>query len=145
MEFIRAHADGRVYFLEVAARVGGAYIHGMIEHATGINLWEEWARIEALPKGEGYALPPRRHDYAGLIISLARQAHPDTAQYQDPEIVWRMEQRHHAGLIVASPIAARLDLLLDSYTGRFAADYSASAPRTPTGRPVWRTNPRGIC
>ena len=25
-EFIRSHADGRYYFLEIAARVGGAFI-----------------------------------------------------------------------------------------------------------------------
>ncbi|MEO8395812.1 MAG: ATP-grasp domain-containing protein, partial [Chloroflexota bacterium] len=38
-EFIKAHADGRFYFLEVAARVGGAFISDMIEKATNINLW----------------------------------------------------------------------------------------------------------
>ena len=45
-EFIRGEADGQFYFLEIAARVGGAHIDLMIEHATGLNLWEEWARIE---------------------------------------------------------------------------------------------------
>ena len=45
-EFIHAHADGQFYFLECAARVGGAYINEMVEAATGINLWREWARIE---------------------------------------------------------------------------------------------------
>jgi len=43
-EFIRAHSDGDFYFLECAARVGGAYISEMVEIATGINLWREWAR-----------------------------------------------------------------------------------------------------
>ncbi len=42
-EFLRAHDDGKVYFIEVAARVGGAYISNEIEAATGINLWREWA------------------------------------------------------------------------------------------------------
>ena len=45
-EYIRAHADGRFYFLEIAARVGGAFISDLVETATGINLWREWARIE---------------------------------------------------------------------------------------------------
>ncbi len=45
-EYIRAHADGRLYFLEIAARVGGAFISDLVEAATGINLWREWARIE---------------------------------------------------------------------------------------------------
>src|SRR5580700_1022451 len=45
-EFLRAHEDGKIYFIEIASRVGGAYISDMIEAATGINLWREWARIE---------------------------------------------------------------------------------------------------
>src|SRR5207244_2079921 len=38
-EFLRSHADGKFYFIEVAARVGGAYISDVIETATGITLW----------------------------------------------------------------------------------------------------------
>jgi biotin carboxylase len=45
-EYIRAHADGRYYFLEIAARVGGAFIADLVEVSTGVNLWREWARIE---------------------------------------------------------------------------------------------------
>ncbi len=45
-EYIRAHEDGRLYFLEIAARVGGAFISDLVQTATGINLWREWARIE---------------------------------------------------------------------------------------------------
>src|SRR5579864_3323018 len=85
-EFIRAHADNNYYFLECAARVGGAYINEMVEAATGINLWREWARIE-IPSGDGsYQLPPVREEYAGVILSLARQENPDTSAYNDSEI-----------------------------------------------------------
>ena len=45
-EFIKSDADGEFYFLEIAARVGGAYIADVLEAATGINLWREWARME---------------------------------------------------------------------------------------------------
>ena len=45
-EFIRSAEDGRWYFLETSARVGGAYIVDVVEAATGINLWREWAKIE---------------------------------------------------------------------------------------------------
>src|SRR3982074_1177864 len=72
-EFIRAHADGHVYFLECAARVGGAYINEMVEAATRINLWREWARIEIAGGDGSYQLPPVREDYGGVILSLARQ------------------------------------------------------------------------
>ncbi|MCB0135074.1 MAG: ATP-grasp domain-containing protein, partial [Caldilineaceae bacterium] len=76
-EFIRAEADGTFHFLEIAARVGGANIDLMLEHATGINLWREWARLELahLNKQE-YELPPTHQEYAGLVVSLARQPWP---------------------------------------------------------------------
>src|SRR5262249_21722345 len=43
-EFIKGREDGRFYFLETAARVGGANIAETVEAATGINFWAEWAR-----------------------------------------------------------------------------------------------------
>src|ERR1700686_255726 len=45
-EFIKSEADGEFYFLEIASRVGGAYIADVLEAASGINLWREWARLE---------------------------------------------------------------------------------------------------
>src|SRR5580698_2259377 len=82
-EFLKANADGKFYFLEVAARVGGAYISDVIEAATGINLWREWARLEVGAGKQPYQLPATRHDYAGAIVSLARQDQPDTSAYND--------------------------------------------------------------
>lgn len=123
-EFIKGQADGRLYFLETAARVGGANIADLIEQATGLNMWQEWARIElAQAKGEPYQLPSLREDYAGLITCLSRQPHPDLSAYNDPEVVWRQPKEYHAGLIIASPDATRVANLLDDYTHRFAADF----------------------
>src|SRR6266550_1858786 len=45
-EFIKSDADGKFYFLEIAARVGGAYIADVLEAASGLNLWREWAKLE---------------------------------------------------------------------------------------------------
>lgn len=133
-EFIRAHADGHFYFLECAARVGGAYINEMVEAATGINLWREWARIE-IAGGDGtYKLPPVREDYAGVILSLARQESPDTSAYNDPEVVTRIKKHHHAGLILKSSESGRLPALLESYAGRFAQDFMAVEP--PRDKPT---------
>jgi biotin carboxylase len=128
-EFIRGRDDGRFYFLETAARVGGANIADLVEAATGVNLWREWARVEVADAGgTAYAPPPVRQDHAGLLISLARQEQPDTSAYDDPEIVWRLEKKHHAGLLVASPDAARVEALLASYMTRFREDFYASMP-----------------
>src|SRR5829696_4252185 len=51
-EFIKSDADGKFYFLEIAARVGGAYISDVLEAASGVNLWREWARLE-IADGKG--------------------------------------------------------------------------------------------
>jgi len=127
-EFIRAHSDGNFYFLECAARVGGAYISEMVEIATGINLWREWARIEIAGGKEPYRLPAVRNDYAGLILSLARQEDPDTSAYNDPEIALRLKRRHHAGLVLRSPDPARIRNLLENYSRRFAQEFMAIEP-----------------
>ena len=128
-EYIRAHADGRLYFLENAARVGGANIAECVEYATGVNLWREWARIEyANLLGETYQLPQTHAGYAGVINCLAKQEWPDLSGYNDPEIVWRMTKKYHAGFIVSSPDAARAEELLNSYAERFARDFLAVMP-----------------
>jgi biotin carboxylase len=127
-EFIRAAADGQFYFLEVAARVGGAHTAELVEAATGVNLWREWARIEVAGEHGRYELPPVREDYAGIVISLARQEWPDTSDYDDPEIVFRLRKRHHVGLLVASHDPGRVDDLLDSYVRRFLRDFNATLP-----------------
>ena len=127
-EFIRGRDDGEFYFLETAARVGGAHIAELVEAATGIDLWTEWAKVVFADKTQPYRLPERRKDYAGLIITLARQENPDTTDYDDPEIVWRLNKRHHAGLIVRSRQWQRVNTLIESYAERFRADFHASMP-----------------
>jgi biotin carboxylase len=127
-EFIRAHADGRIYFLEIAARVGGAHISDLIEAATGINLWAEWAKLEITRlRGETYTLPAVKREHAGLMVSLARQEWPDMRGYHDPEVVWRLHKRQHAGLIVAAQEKARVDALISAYYDRWLHDFLAVA------------------
>ncbi|HXX01566.1 MAG TPA: ATP-grasp domain-containing protein [Candidatus Acidoferrales bacterium] len=128
-EFIHAQADGQFYFLECAARVGGAYINEMVEAATGINLWREWARIEVAGGDGSYKLPPVREDYAGVIISLARQENPDTSAYNDPEVQLRIKKHHHAGLVLHSKEPSRIAALLESYAQRFAEEFLAVEPQ----------------
>lgn len=126
-EFIKA-ASGEFFFLETAARVGGAHIVEMIEAASGVNLWREWASIETLGDGDSYDLPGARTDHAGLVVCLARQERPDLSAYNNPEVVWKMNRDHHAGLIVASPSIARVKELIDEIADRFQRDFMAVAP-----------------
>ena len=133
-EFIQAHADGEFYFLECAARVGGAYINEMVEAATGVNLWREWARIEVAGGDGSYRLPPVREDYAGVILSLARQEEPDTSAYNDPEVYLRIKKHHHAGLVLRSADPGRVPALLETYAERFAQEFLAVEP--PRSKPT---------
>lgn len=167
-EFIKSDADGEFYFLEMAARVGGAYIADVLEAASGLNLWREWAHMEVndddadcdaaagqkpdrkrnagqkpdpgVPArasrvgwgGKGglssNKLKPLRNEYAGIVLSLSKQETPDTSAYDDPEIVYRVKKRHHAGLIVRSKKLERVEELITQYAARFADDFVAVVP-----------------
>jgi len=127
-EFIRSSA-GKIYFLETAARVGGAHIVELVEAASGINLWAEWAKTEIAGEDGKYSPPRPRTDFAGLLVSLARQEWPDTSSFNDDEIVWRMTGKsHHVGFIVRSPKLHRVHTLLAGYTARVQNEFHASAP-----------------
>jgi biotin carboxylase len=126
-EFIRS-TDGGWFFLETSARVGGAFIVDVIEAATGANLWREWARLEIAGEDGRYDAPRPTTGSAGIVLTLARQEEPDLSTFADPEIVRRLKKPYHAGLIVASPDAGRVEHLLDDYAKRFYADFFASAP-----------------
>jgi biotin carboxylase len=132
-EFIKSDADGKFYFLEIAARVGGAYIAEVLDAASGVNLWREWARLEIADGKAQAKITPLRKEYAGIILSLAKQEQPDTSAYVDPEIIYRVKKRHHAGLIVRAPRLERVNELLDEYGRRFVEDFVAVAP--PPERP----------
>jgi hypothetical protein len=133
-EFIKSEQDGKFYFLEIAARVGGAYISDVLEAASGVNLWHEWARMEI--DGERVAskpIRPPRKEYAGIVLSLAKQEKPDTSHYDDAEITYRVKKRHHAGLIVRAKEFERVTGLLNDYALRFVEDFVAVVP--PPERP----------
>jgi biotin carboxylase len=133
-EYIQGREDGKIYFLETSARVGGAHIADLVEAGTGINLWAEWAKIEIDGGAGQYRLKQERSNYGGLLVSLARQEKPDTSAFNDPEVVWRMEKKHHVGIIVSSPSYERVSYLMDQYLERIREDYLAVAP--PRAKPT---------
>jgi hypothetical protein len=132
-EFIKSAEDGQFYFLEIAARVGGAYIAEALEAASGLNLWREWAKIEAADSAHPYRQPKVDKAYGGIVLSLARQEYPDTGSYTDPEITYRVKKRHHVGLVVRSENLERVEELLGQYARRFTEDFTAVVP--PLERP----------
>jgi hypothetical protein len=81
-----------------------------------------------------YALPKVKHLYAGSVICLARQEHPDTSSYNAPEVVQHLDRHHHAGLIVCANSADRVETLVREYSDRFLEEFCATepAPDKPT-------------
>ena len=123
-----ARGSGGFVFLETSARVGGAYIVDTIEAATGVNLWREWARVDIAGERGTYAVPPHRNDYAGIVLSLARQEAPDMSAYTDPEIVTIIRRSYHAGVVFSAPDPQRIEAIIADYTPRFYRDFFATAP-----------------
>jgi hypothetical protein len=127
-EFIESKETGELYFLETASRVGGANLAEMVEFASGVNLWGEWARIEnASFRKTTYKLPKIHKTYAGIVVSLSRFEYPDTTSFTDVEIVWKMHKQWHIGMIVVSDSSERVLELLDKYTLRISNEFHASA------------------
>ena len=124
-EFLQSEEDGKFYLLEVACRVGGAYIANVLEHACNFNLWREWAKLETATDENPYQPPKLRKDFAGVALALANTDAPDTSHYIDEEIVYRVSKPKHVGLIVYSKKQKRVDELLGSYSERIASDFLA--------------------
>lgn len=129
-EALKSASDGKFYFIETSARVGGAHIAEMVEAATGLNLWEEWAKIEyANALNQIYKTPIMNKDHAGVIISLTKQEKPDYSKFSDPEIVWKMDDMdHHIGLIAKSGDRNKIIELMDKYAHVVQAEFHATAP-----------------
>ena len=108
-EFLQSAADGKFYLLEVACRVGGAYIANVLEHASGFNLWREWAKIETETDANPYKPPKTRKDFAGIAL-------------------YKINKPKHVGLIFLSSKHKRIKELLGVYTERITADFLAVAP-----------------
>jgi biotin carboxylase len=127
-EFIESESDGKFYFLETSARVGGANLSELVFAASGINLWREWAKIEILRGESDYQYPEVQDYYAGIITSLSKQEWPNLSSYNDPEIVWRLNKPYHAGFVLRSKYYNVVGDLLEKYTERFYKDFFTTAP-----------------
>lgn len=127
-EFIKCNEDGKIYFLETSSRVGGAHLAEMVEAASGINLWGEWAKIEdALVRDETYKVQSPKKQYAGIVLTLSKYEHPDLSGFNDSEVCFRVPLEYHAGLIVKSDKHERVRELLDDYAERLVKDFAAVA------------------
>lgn len=113
-EFIRGKKDGKWYFLETSSRVGGAHIPDLVEAATGVNLWREWAKIEnAVLKGLPYVPLVASNLSAGLIIALAKEQKPDHTVFECEEAVKFLPLDYHVGVVYQALSAEKIQEKLD--------------------------------
>jgi hypothetical protein len=127
-EFIKCNEDGKIYFLETSSRVGGAHLAEMVDAASDVNLWAEWAKIEdALIKGNEYKLPTVKKGFAGIVLTLSKYQYPDLSIFDDSEVCFRVPLEYHAGLIVKCDNHAKVRELLDDYAERLVKDFATVA------------------
>lgn len=112
-EYIRG-IDGQYYFLETSSRVGGAHIPDMVEAATGVNIWREWAKLEnALLDGTKYSVVETQKLYSGLIVSLAREKHSNTHDLNNEHVEKFLPIDYHIGIVYKAETADIIDERLD--------------------------------
>ncbi|MDQ1161930.1 biotin carboxylase [Chryseobacterium sp. SORGH_AS 447] len=122
-EFIRSKENGKYYFLETSSRVGGAHIPDLVEAATNINIWREWAKIEdALLRGKDYQISKPTGYYSGLIIALIKDKEPDYTHFQCEEAVKFLPIDYHAGIVYKSNDAELVQRRLDEAAEKIHAD-----------------------
>lgn len=122
-EFLRSHADGKFYFVGIGARVGGGLggeSHAqLVEAATGVNLWREWAKLEISDlRRRTYAVPESFEGYAGCVACMSPGASLDFESIEDPTIVSRIRTGNQSGLILRAAGPDRLRSLLEKYSAQ---------------------------
>lgn len=111
VEFLRPAGEERLCFRQIAAPMDAPWMERLIETATGLNPWREWARLEvAHLRGEAYLLPETWEQYAGLL--LCPSEHPAWAALDLTEMVERFDWAHGGGLLLRGASAQRVEELL---------------------------------
>ena len=128
-EYIVRDGGKEILFLETSARCGGAHLTDMVEAATGVSLWTEWANIEhSVLTGKKYHLPMVDELQAGIIVTLSRFEKPDYENFTDEEIWWRLHKNYHIGFIFQHKTSKRIEELLAKYAELIRNEYSAAVP-----------------
>ncbi len=123
--------DNGVYFLEIGARVAGSYLDRLTTAATGVDLFYESAKLELHWLGDDYKLDKPYRKEAGIVLCLSREKHPCTSFCADmPELVWTLDQEHHAGCTVASSNSDKIDDLVATIRDNLVRDHLAVLPAT---------------
>jgi biotin carboxylase len=143
-KFLRSHANGNHYFVEMGAQVGEDTFEGcpvisqLVEASTGVNLGREWARLEIADlRQESYRTPDSFDGYAGSVSARSQGTVPDLDLITDPAIVSRVHIEGHAGLIVRAATPERVQKLLEDFRAPIAK-ISAASTSLEQVSPTWQ-------
>jgi len=136
--FLRSHTDGSYYFLEIGAGVGGAFLDetyaadsfmdNLVQAATGVNLWREWANLEIADlRHTGHAVPDSCEGYAGSVLCASQGAVPNLEAFADPAIVTRVRSGTHAGLILRAANPERARNLIGEFTAQLESELAVAS------------------
>jgi len=144
---IRSKVDGSYYFLEIGAGVRGAFpdetyagdtfpcdsfpgdsfMDNLVQAATGVSLWREWANLEIADlRHTGYAVPDSYEGYAGSVLCASRGAGPNLEAFADPAIVTRFRGGKHAALILRAASPERIRNLLGDYAAQLESELAVA-------------------
>ncbi|SHI58795.1 ATP-grasp domain-containing protein [Cruoricaptor ignavus] len=134
-EFIRNKENGEWYFLETSSRVGGAHIADMVEAATEVNIWAEWARIEqAVLHGERYKLKKPKPKPAGLTVALSSQQKQDYSRFSQDNILKTIELDYHFVIVHQAANDEDLAKSMDDAAAKISQSTLSVMPAKTGGR-----------
>lgn len=121
---------GELNFLEIAARVPGSNLDQLTTAATGVDLFEESAKIQYCSVTDvPYKLAKFRYQEAGIVQCLAQLEQPSLDGIAHiPEIKWTWNKEHHIGAAFASPETSRIEALTSEILERFQQEHLAVMP-----------------
>jgi len=141
-QLIRSKVDGSYYFLEIGAGVGGAFpdetyagdtfpwdsfMDNLVEAATGVSLWREWANLEIADlRHTGYAVPDTYEGYAGSVLCASQGAAPNLEAFADPAIVICVRSGKHAGLILRAANPERARSSIGDYAAQLGSELAVA-------------------
>lgn len=111
VEYLRA-PEGPFLFLEASARVGAGMIEDLVEATSGLNLWAEWADLEAATPEDPYAMPPVTQRHGGLAICMTPFERPDLSPLQMESVLPSVPKPYHAAALVANDSLDRVEGLM---------------------------------
>ena len=89
--------------------MAGSFLDRLTTAATGVDLFYESAKLEMHWLGDEYKLDKPYRKEAGIVLCLSREKHPCGKFCADtPEVVWTLNQEHHAGCAPAYPTLSEL-------------------------------------